>query len=109
MTRNQIAELFSPVNLPTTYGFWPIGEAPDLPYIVYYYPDSDDFMADNQNYVKIRRLNIELYTNTKNFSLEDTVEEILKNNHLGYDKTEAYIEAEHMYQTLYQTEVLING
>lgn len=109
MTRQEIADLFSPVNLPTTYEFWPIGEAPDLPYICYYFPDNDDFYADNENFVKIRRLNIELYTSTKDFTLEDTVEGILEANHLGYDKTSLYIEAEKMYQILYQTEVLING
>jgi hypothetical protein len=107
MNRQQIAGLFSPI--PTTYEFWPIGDAPDLPYICYYYPDSDDFFADNENYVAIRRLNIELYTDNKDFTLEDTVEGILKANHLGFSKTETYIEAEHMYQTLYQTEVLLNG
>lgn len=83
--------------------------APSLPFLVYYYPQSDDVMADNTNYVGLRQLIIELYTDNKDFTTETALEAVLKTNEIPYQKTEAYIDTERMYQITYTTEVLING
>ena len=67
MTYAEIASMIESTELENTYYQYPEGEAPELPYILFYYPERDDFQADNKNYAKITQLNIELYTKEKDF------------------------------------------
>ena len=109
MTFKEIAEMIEDIGMPFTYYSWPENAAPPLPYIVYYYPGTQNFPADNSVYVVNQTLNIELYTRTKDFDLEDAVETVLAANHIVWDKTETYINQEHMFEVLYEMEVIING
>lgn len=106
MTHYQIAEMIRSIGLP--FAYYQFKEPPTLPFIVYYYPSSDDFMADNRNFVNIEAINIELYVENKDFAKEKTIEDVLKANGITYRKNESYIEDERMYQILYESEVLIN-
>ena len=108
MTYAEIASMIESTELENTYYQYPEGEAPELPYILFYYPERDDFQADNKNYAKITQLNIELYTKEKDFEKEEALEEILEANDLVYNKEEQYIESEKMYEVLYTMEVIIN-
>ena len=65
MTYKEVADLLITTGLPVTYLMWPEKEAPDLPYICYYYPNSNDEPADNINWAHITALNVELYTQNK--------------------------------------------
>lgn len=109
MTHKDIYDMLASTNIPVTYRFWKIGHVPSLPYIVYYYPNHDDFIADNSNYQAIAALNVELYTKNKDFATEEAVESILNEYGLVYDKTETYLETENMFEILYESEVIING
>lgn len=64
-------------------------------------------MADNENYSKIDTLIIELYTDSKDFTMEDKVETTLKANNLVFIRDSSYLDEERMWMTTYQTEVLI--
>ena len=70
MTYKEIATMINGIGLPFTYNSFPENIAPDPPYIVFNYPENDDFGADNTNYVSIDVLNIELYTSNKDFQTE---------------------------------------
>lgn len=109
MTRLQVANMIQSMGLPYAYYSFPTGQAPDLPYIVYHYPESNDLIADNENFQKIETLTIELYSNTKDFTLEGQVEAILKANYIVYDKSEVYVNEEKAFETIYESEVIING
>lgn len=109
MTYQEIATMVSSFDIPYAYYSYPNNQAPRLPYCVYYYPNRDDMNADNINYVKIETLVIEVYTETKDFNLENAIETILTQNGINYDKTETYINTEKMYQLYYESEVLINA
>lgn len=103
--------LLASTNLPVSYRFFPIGNAPENPpYILYFFENSDDVMADDTNYVKVENLVIELYTSgEREFTTEDNLDTLLKSNKLTYQKNEEYIEAISMYRTTYELEVIING
>ena len=109
MTFQEIAEMIEGIGLPFTYYSYPEKEAPPLPYIVYYYPGTQNIPADDSVYVISQTLNIELYTRNKDFELEEAVETVLKANSIVWDKTETYIDTEHMYEVLYEMEVFINA
>lgn len=79
------------------------------PFICFFYAGSDDFFADNSNYADITRLYIELYTDEKDFSLDDMIQATLKQNDLPYVRNEEYIDSERMWATIYEMEIVING
>lgn len=107
MTYKEVKTLLSSAGIPVVYYQWPEGQAPEPPYLVFYYPGDNDFKADDSNYSKIRELTVELYTDQKDFALEETVESIL--SPLVYSRNEAYLDTERMFMVSYETEVLING
>lgn len=106
MTYKEIATMISSIGLPYTYDSFPNNIAPNPPYVVFNYPQSDDFGADNRNYVSIDVLNIELYTSEKDFTTEASLEAVLESNGLFYEKTEAYIRDERLFQISYVCEVI---
>lgn len=109
MLVEEIKDMLGQTGLAVTYYSWPEKEAPSLPYIVWYFPGSDNFAADDKVYKRIETLNIELYTKNKDFATEQVVEGVLEAHQMVWDRTESYIESEHMYQVLYQMEVIINA
>lgn len=108
MTKEEITEMIASIGLPYAYYSFPEKEAPELPYVIYNYPNSDNFGADNRVYARIDALDIELYTANKSPEREAQVESVLNGAGLFWNKTETYINTEHMYEVLYEMEVLIN-
>lgn len=75
------------------------------PYLVYII-GRNDFNADNENYQKIARVSIELYTDNKEPEMEATIETLLPFSYV-YDSS--YIESEKMYMTTYELEVTLEN
>lgn len=109
MTYIEVREFVSSFDYPYSYYQFPKGAAVAPPFCVFYFPDSDDFMADNQNYTGIRQLVIEFYFDNKDFDAEASIEEKFAEAEIPYNKTEIYIEDEQLFEVAYETEVLING
>lgn len=101
----------STVTVPFAYTAFPENDpsnpAPPPPFICYYYDMSNDLLADDLNYQKIRGLVVELYTDEKDFALEGRLETTLNENCLVYSKNEEYISSEKLYMTTYETEVIL--
>lgn len=109
MTTQEIASMIAEVGIPFAYYQFEEGTAKPCPFICFYYSNNDDVIADNENYVKVWNLVIELYTNYKDFALERTLEGILNAHEFVYSKNESYIDSEKMLMQLYESEVIING
>ena len=105
MTHQEVLEMMNEMKLPYAYHHFVEGESPDPPFLVFLYPGSDNFAADGKVYFKVNRLNIELYTDLKDVELEERVETVLDKYGFVYEKSETWIESEHLYEVLYQTEV----
>ena len=108
MTFKQVSDMVKSIGLPYAYNEFPDGTEQAPPFVCFLFPESDDFFADNQNYVGIRRLYVELYTDNKDVQQEITVESVLISNNLTYRKVEEYIDSEKMWQITYEMEVIIN-
>jgi len=107
---SMMAEIVQRCNLTDyTYHQFADGSAPNLPYVIFDYPESNNEGADNTVWSHISALNIELYTDNKEFSIENELEAVLKEHGFFYEKSEQYIKDEKMYEVLYQMEVVING
>lgn len=94
---------------PVPYAYYQFAEdtAQPPPFICFYYSGDNDFLADNSNYQRIAVLVIELYTDEKDFALENTVENALASAELVYTKNESYIDSEKMLMVTYETNVII--
>ena len=106
MTYQDVLDMLDETGLPSAYHHFAEGESPDPPFLVFMFPESDNFGADNRVYQKIDVLNIELYTDRKDPEIEADVEAVLSNHDLFYDKSEVWIESEKMYEVLYQVRII---
>ena len=98
----KVVNMLKEINLPYAYDHFGEGNAPNPPFICYLYTGSDNFSADGRVYLKKNQVNIELYTNKKAVTLEQTVEDVLDRYGIFYNKSEVYIESEKLYEVLYQ-------
>lgn len=105
MSREEIEAMLDQTEIPYRYFLFEEKEAVEPPFLVWYLPDTDNFSADGQVYYRIDSLNLELYTDQKDFELEERLERILDEQGIYWDKTEAYLEEEQMYEVLYEMEV----
>lgn len=99
------------IGFPFAYHHFAEGESPNPPFLLFLTPVSSNFAADGKTYFKANEVHIELYTDYKNPVLEEQVEAVLDRHGIFYNKTEAFIESEKLYETLYifEMEVTING
>lgn len=109
MTVPEINTMLGELEIPYTYYQFSEATAKPAPFLCWYFADSDDLYADDENFVGIGTLIIELYTDAKDFALEAELEGILKASGLTWARSESYIDTEKLHETVYETEVLINA
>lgn len=107
MTYKEVNTMLSSVGIPYAYNQFDNDTPQEPPFICFLYDHDDDLIADNTNYQLIRMLSVELYTDTKDFELEQTVEDVLNVNGLVYSKQETYLESERMYMITFEADVVI--
>lgn len=107
MTIDELTTILAATNLPYTYYQYPSNAAPLLPYLVYFFPNMTPVTADNNVYAPIYDVIVELYTAEKDFNTEEALEAVFFANNIVYNKSENYINAEHMYQIVYELGEII--
>jgi len=107
MTYQQIANMIESIGLPATYYQFANNTWQQPPFICYYFDSSDGFAADDQIYAEDTELTIELYTETKDFYLEQAVKSALNAAGLPWSRTEAWINSERMFQVTFTTSVIV--
>ncbi|WP_418968449.1 hypothetical protein [Alloscardovia omnicolens] len=102
---DDIVKLIQSLGLPFAYDHFAPGAAPDPPFICYFTPETHPFAADGRIYLQVNLWNIELYTNQKDPKLEALLEEKLAAAEIFFEKSEVYIEHEHLFLVLYSFEM----
>ncbi len=102
---DDLIRLLEETGIPFAYDHFAEGESPDPPFICYLLPQSDNFSADGRVYLKVSSVNIELYTDSKDLSVEQKLEAVMDAYSIFYDKTEVWIESEKLYEVLYSFEM----
>ena len=102
---DDLLRLLEETGIPFAYDHFAEGESSDPPFICYLLPQSDNFSADGKVYLKVSSVNIELYTDSKDLAVEQTLEAVLDTHGIFYDKTEVWIESEKLYEVLYSFEM----
>ena len=108
MTMEELAAMLQSTGIPFAYDHFAEGESPSPPFICYLLPGSDNFAADGQVYYRINQVRIELYTDSKDLTVEGKVEKALDDAGIFYNKSEVWIESEKLYEVLYSFEVPMN-
>lgn len=107
MTYQNIATMLNSVGIPTAYHHFEEGSGQEPPFICFFYESSADMYADDSNYQKIENLVVELYTDNKDFALEQRLESVLRAAGLTWSRDETYISTERMYEVVYNIVVII--
>lgn len=94
-----VESIANALHVPCAYYQFATPQEP--PYLVFIIA-RNDFMADNENYSKIARVSIELYTDNKEPEKEALIESMLP---FPYVYDSSYIESEKMYMTTFDMEV----
>ena len=105
MTIENLVEMLQKTGIPFAYDHFAEGESPKPPFICYLLPGSNNFAADGKVYFKINQVRIELYTDSKDLSVERKVEMLLDESGIFYNKSEVWIQSEKLYEVLYSFEV----
>ncbi|GGA56432.1 hypothetical protein GCM10007416_32030 [Kroppenstedtia guangzhouensis] len=106
MTLAELATILKSTGYPVSYSHFISNNVPPPPFITYQVDDSANFFADNRVYKKISNISIELYTDKKDLEAEAALESALDANHLVYETTEIWIEAEKLFQKIYEIGVV---
>ena len=109
MLFKDVKDMIAEIGLPYAYYAFPENTEQDPPYVIFWYPQNDDYVVDDQNYIHITVLYVELYTSHKNTALENTVEAVLKEHEMVYEKAEESIDSELLTLVRYSMEVIINA
>lgn len=109
MTYQEVNDMIASFGLPYAYYEFPNDTPQVPPFVCFYYEQTDDVYADDQNYQRIIELTIELYSKYKDFINEANIEQTLTAAGLTYVRYEQFLDSERMHETVYEMEVLING
>ena len=64
--------------LPGTYDAWPLGQSSPLPWFVYRDAKGGEVFADDSNYTKMHRYEVDLYQRERDPEVQETFETALK-------------------------------
>ena len=103
-----ILDVIRETGLPFAYHHFAEGESPEPPFLLYLYPESSNFGADNIVYSRGTVIYLELYTDRKDPVSEKLIEDALENHGFYWDKSEVWIESESLYEVLYAMETEVN-
>ena len=102
MTLQKLYRQLKQLQLPVQYYMFQEGQAPNLPYIIYYNPSEQHENADNATLHISKDVIIEVYSEFKDLSLEDKLKQLFDTNKLTYTFQETYLKDERMYMLAYQ-------
>lgn len=109
MTTQEVATMVAEIGIPSAYYQFPDNTEQTTPFVCFFYSGDNDFLADDSNYQKIEHLIIELYTDNKDFALEQTVESVLASHGMVWTRDEEWIESERMLEVVYEMDVVITS
>ncbi len=101
MKHKDIYNLLKTTNIPVAYNKFKEKKTP--PFMAYRELAPETFKADGKTYYRPYNFEIELVTEIKDVELEETIEELLTDNGIPYDKDEdVWDDDEKIYHIFYE-------
>lgn len=101
MKVNELVTLLEGLNIPIAFNKFKEEEGISPPFIQYIDDSPDLIPADDKNYFQYNHFIVDLVTDNKDFTLEESLEQIFNNNNLIYEKEPSYIDTEKVYLARY--------
>ena len=103
MSEKEIYDMLSSLKIPVAYDHFVQNANSKVvpPFILYRNNNSENFKADDKAYFRNSEYLVDLITDKKDISLESSVESLLNEYNLPFDKEEDFIESEQIYQIRY--------
>ena len=103
MKHKEIYELLKTLNISIAYDHFEKKQNINPPFAVYREVSPETFKADGKTYYRPYNFDIELVTEKKDVTLEKTIEELLTNNNIPYDKSDdVWDEDQKIYHIFYE-------
>src|SRR5699024_10673465 len=103
MSLTELYNLLKATGYPVAYSHF--NEPKGRPFITYLTTYTSNFHADNKVHQKVKNVDVELYTSKKDLQAEQTLEGLLNEHELPFDKVETYIDSEKIYQIIYEVRL----
>lgn len=107
MTTQDIAAMIAEIGVPYAYREFTKATAQPPPFVCFFLDGSDNFDADDKAYQHVETLIVELYTDAKDFTLEERCEAVFDAHDLPWERQEIYLGDEQMSETIYSLSVLL--
>lgn len=92
--------------IPLAYFEFGRNEEVTFPNIVYYQDDTSNFSADNQVYLRVRNITIDINSDVRLLDLEQQLEDILTSNKIYFDTTYLNNQAEQLHLARYEISII---
>ena len=104
MKFNKVFGMLKQLNIPVAYDHF--DSPPSIPFITYLDSGSNHTYADNTVYKRALYVEIELYTDKKDLSIENKLEDLLDERGIVYSSYPTiWIDSEKLYQKIYEIGV----
>ena len=103
MDYDELLAILAPVGIPWAYHHW--DSPPPPPYGVYLEGPYETLYADNQNYLNVHTIRLEIYSPVRDPALDTKVEAALTAGGLTYEADFTYLESEGLYESIFEIEV----
>ena len=106
MSRKRVASALEATGVPFAHLRWPLNQAPDLPWCVFYLDEDNVFNADDRRWITRGRWVVELYQRAADSAIEKQVEDAITQAFGDYRKTETWVDTEDCLMTTYRFTVI---
>lgn len=106
MSRKQVAAALKASGIPFAHMAWPVNQAPDLPWCVFYLDEDSRLDADNGRWASCGTWAVELYQKAADSAVEKAVEDAVTTAFGDYYKSETWVDSEDCLMTSYRFTVI---
>lgn len=105
MTLTEFHTLLTTTGLPVAYQAFPADQCAEMPFLVYQETGSNNFGADNIVWHSARHIQIDLLSRERNLDLETTLETVLNNAGIFWERVPEFDSGEDYYRVTYEVEI----
>lgn len=100
-----IQDMLEETELEVAYDHFPESEVPDLPFLVWFEAETENYGADNKVYQDRHDVRVEFYSKFRDIGLESDIEDLFDTYGIFWNKEIAFLDDEQCYMTIYYLEV----
>lgn len=104
MTLKEFGDILATSGLPVTYLAFPADDCPEMPFITFQEVGSNNFSADGKVYQRVRSMQVDLFTRSKDESAEQALENALSD--YFWNKYQTIEDSEDCQRYTYEIEIL---